>query len=101
MHNVTSIKNQTPKIRPGEFKSRVRRTVAQIPKGQTLTYAQVAALAGRPKACRAVGNILNKNRDPNVPCHRVIRSDGTPGGYAFGGEEAKKKILIAEGAILT
>jgi len=93
------MRNPPSKLIPGEFKQRVLNTVARIPKGQTLTYARVAALAGSPKACRAVGNILNKNRDPNVPCHRVIRSDGKPGGYAFGGESAKKKILHMEGSL--
>ncbi|HEY4475705.1 MAG TPA: MGMT family protein, partial [Candidatus Paceibacterota bacterium] len=50
-----------------------------------LTYKEVARLAGRSKAYRAVGNILNKNRDfKNIPCHRVVRSDGKIGGYALG-----------------
>ncbi len=93
------MKNSPSKLAPGKFTRRVYKIVAQIPKGQTLTYKQVAALAGNAKACRAVGNILNKNRDPRVPCHRVIRSDGRPGGYAFGGESAKRKILVEEGAL--
>lgn len=60
--------------------------------GKTLTYKEVAALAGKPKAYRAVGSILDKNRDfKNIPCHRVIRSDGKIGGYAMG---AKKKISL-------
>ena len=63
-----------------------------------MTYARVAKAAGRPNAVRAVGNILNKNRDPRVPCHRVVRSDGSVGGYAWGSGK-KKKILIKEGAI--
>ncbi|MEX2014207.1 MAG: MGMT family protein, partial [Parcubacteria group bacterium] len=53
-------------------------------KGKVLTYKEVARRAGRPNACRAVGNILNKNVDPQVPCHRVIRSDGKIGGYRDG-----------------
>jgi O-6-methylguanine DNA methyltransferase len=69
--------------------------VRQIPKGTTLTYAQVAERAGRPHAYRAVGNILNKNYDPAIPCHRVIRSDGTPGGYNRGREQ-KIAILRSE-----
>jgi len=80
------------------FKERVLKVVSKIPKGKTLTYKQVAALAGNPNAARAVGNIMNKNRDPNVPCHRVIRSDGAIGGYAFGSEK-KRLILKKEGAI--
>ncbi len=81
------------------FTERVYDVVRKIPKGKTLTYGQVAVAIGQPGAARAVGNALNKNRDTkNIPCHRVIRSDGSTGGYAFG---AKKKIAILkkEGAI--
>ena len=81
------------------FTERVYDVVRKIPKGKTLTYGQVAAAIGQPGAARAVGNALNKNCDTkNIPCHRVIRSDGSTGGYAFG---AKKKIAILkkEGAI--
>ncbi|MBI5654809.1 MGMT family protein [Candidatus Uhrbacteria bacterium] len=74
-----------------DFTNRVFGIVRRIPNGKTLTYKQVAALAGRPRAFRAVGNILNKNYDPKIPCHRVIRSDGKPGGYNRG---ANKKIEI-------
>lgn len=56
-----------------------------------MSYKQVARLAGRPKACRAVGNVLNKNHNPKIPCHRVIRSDGKLGGYNRG---IRKKILL-------
>ena len=49
-----------------------------------MTYKQVAVASGRPHAYRAVGNILNKNYDPTIPCHRVIRSNGTTGGYNRG-----------------
>lgn len=66
------------------FARRVRQAVAAIPAGQVRTYKQVAAAAGRPKAWRAVGNILSRNYDPGVPCHRVIRSDGGSGGYNRG-----------------
>ncbi|QQR82918.1 MGMT family protein [Candidatus Campbellbacteria bacterium] len=66
--------------------------VSRIPKGQTRTYKEVARLAGSPRAYRAVGNILNKNRSSKVPCHRVIRSDGGIGGFAWG--SAKKKALL-------
>ena len=71
--------------------------VAGIPKGRTLSYKQVAILAGSPRAYRAVGNIMNKNENPKVPCHRVIKSDGTVGGYAHGTAK-KKAILKKEGA---
>lgn len=77
------------------FRSRVLEVVRKIPKGKTLTYKQVAEKAGGPQASRAVGNILNKNFDPQIPCHRVIRSDGKLGGYNRGAEK-KKRILEKE-----
>ncbi|MDD5464263.1 MAG: MGMT family protein [Candidatus Moranbacteria bacterium] len=80
------------------FINKVLAQVAKIPKGKTLTYKEVASLVGSPRAYRAVGNVLNKNHDPNIPCHRVIRSDGKIGGYNRGAEK-KKKLLQAEGAI--
>lgn len=82
-----------------KFKERVLKVVAKIPKGKTLSYKEVARRAGNPRAARAVGNIMNKNYDPKVPCHRVIRSDGSIGGYRSG---AKKKIQILkkEGAAI-
>lgn len=80
------------------FSEKVLAAVKKIPKGRTLTYKKVAELAGRAKACRAVGNILNKNYDPKIPCHRVIRSDGKAGGYNRG-EKTKRKILKKEKAI--
>lgn len=63
-----------------------------------MTYGEVAAYAGSPGAARAVGSIMKHNYDPSVPCHRVVRSDGRVGEYNRGGAEAKKKILIKEGA---
>lgn len=78
------------------FAQKVYAIVANIPAGKTLTYSQVAEKSGRPHAYRAVGSILGKNRDPRVPCHRVIRSDGGMGGYAFGGVRRKQEILSKE-----
>lgn len=75
------------------FKEAVLAVVRRIPKGSVMTYAEVAAAAGSPRACRAVGNILTTNYDPQIPCHRVVRSDGTPGGYNHGA--ARKKALLA------
>ena len=80
------------------FSQKVYFVVSMIPKGETLTYKDVAARAGSPRAFRAVGNILNKNYDPKIPCHRVIRSDGKTGGYNRGGTEKIRK-LKAEGAL--
>jgi len=73
------------------FGEKVYKVVKKIPQGKVMTYKKIAALAGKPRAWRAVGNILNKNRNPNVFCHRVIRSDGKIGGY---GQGTKKKINI-------
>lgn len=78
------------------FSEKVYSVVAKIPKGQVLTYKQVAKKAGSPLAYRAVGNILNKNYNPNIPCHRVVRSDGKIGGYNRGAKR-KKEILTREG----
>lgn len=74
------------------FTQKVYAITRQIPKGSTLTYKEVAVRAGRPQAARAVGNILNKNYDPGIPCHRVIRSDGSTGGYNRGA--IKKAALL-------
>lgn len=81
------------------FADRVRDAVRQIPKGKTLSYMTVAERAGNPRAARAVGTIMKNNYDKSVPCHRVVRSDGRAGDYNRGGEEAKKKLLRAEGAL--
>lgn len=78
------------------FTKKVLKIVSTIPKGKTLPYQEVARLAGRPRAYRAVGNILNKNYDSAVPCHRVIRSDGSLGGYNRG-KKQKAAILKSEG----
>lgn len=77
------------------FQQKVYAIVKKIPKGQTLTYKQVAEKIGRPKAYRAVGLALKKNYSPAIPCHRVIGSDGQTGGYNRGAE-LKKKILANE-----
>ncbi|MBI2676433.1 MAG: MGMT family protein [Candidatus Yanofskybacteria bacterium] len=81
-----------------KFQEKIYKVVSKIPKGETLTYKQVAELAGHPKAYRAVGNILNKNPDlEKIPCHRVVRSDGKTGGYILG---EKKKLELLRGELL-
>lgn len=83
------------------FTVRVHAVVARIPKGSVMTYGEVAARAGRPGAGRAVGNIMHRNPDPaRVPCHRVVRADGTVGGYAYGGTAKKAAILRREGVLI-
>lgn len=81
------------------FRDKVLQVVRKIPKGKTYVYKQVAAKAGSPNAYRAVGNIMSKNYDPTVPCHRVVRSDGKIGGYNRGGAERKIELLEKEQAI--
>jgi methylated-DNA-[protein]-cysteine S-methyltransferase len=78
------------------FSERVVSVVKEIPVGKTKSYQEVAELAGNLKASRAVANLMAKNYDPDIPCHRVIRKDGSMGGYNRGGEEVKRKILQEE-----
>lgn len=82
------------------FQRKVYEALLKIPKGQVLTYAQVARMIGRPNAARAVGQALKRNRwAPEIPCHRVIASDGSLGGYsAPGGVAAKRRLLQRERA---
>ncbi len=80
------------------FTQKVFEVVRKIPKGSTLTYKQVAVKAGRPLAFRAVGNILNKNYNKDIPCHRVIRSNGKIGGYNRG---SNKKVQILKKEFLS
>ena len=71
--------------------------VAQIPEGKVTTYGDIARALGHPGASRAIGRILNRNPNPiTTPCHRVIKSDGKLGGYAFG-KIRKKELLKKEG----
>lgn len=81
------------------FDRKVLEVTARIPAGKVATYAQVAAKAGNPRASRAAGNALHKNPVAIiVPCHRVLRSDGSLGGYG-GGLPVKEWLLRHEGAI--
>jgi AraC family transcriptional regulator of adaptative response/methylated-DNA-[protein]-cysteine methyltransferase len=79
------------------FQEAVWRELRRIPAGETRSYAQIAAAIGHPKAVRAVGSANGDNHVcVLIPCHRVIRSDGSIGGYG-GGIDRKKKLLAAEG----
>ena len=81
------------------FYQKVYKIVRTIPQGKVLTYKEVAKLAGSPKASRAVGNALNQNPDiRNIPCHRVVKSDGGVGGYRHG--PAKKTALLKKEGVL-
>ena len=74
----------------------------KIPKGSVKTYSQVASAIGKPLAIRAVANAIGKNPYPiKIPCHRVIKSNGSLGGYsAKGGIKMKRKLLKKEGITL-
>ena len=82
-----------------KFQLKVWNYLRKIPKGKVKTYFEVAKAIGKPKAFRAVANAVGKNPyPPKIPCHRVIRSDGTPGGYSGkGGIKTKKFLLKREG----
>lgn len=77
------------------FKEKVYKVVSEIPEGEVLTYKEVAERSGNSRAYRAVGNILNRNCNPDIPCHRVIRTDGSVGGYNKGADK-KKELLKRE-----
>jgi len=80
-----------------DFEKKVYLAVLKIPKSEVRSYKWVAAKIGKPKAARAVGNALNKNPYIGiVPCHRVIKSNGSIGGFARG-TKSKRNMLIAEG----
>jgi methylated-DNA-[protein]-cysteine S-methyltransferase len=86
-------------LRMSPFSVRVLSVVRRIPPGRVATYGDVAALAGRPRASRAVGNIMRGCRDRSVPAHRVIAAGGALGGYG-GNLELKKALLRAEGILV-
>ena len=77
------------------FTARVLSVVRRIPPGRVATYGDVAALAGKPRAARAVGNIMRDCGRADVPCHRVIAAGGRLGGYG-GNETLKRALLVAE-----
>ncbi len=76
-----------------DFRSKVLDVVRQIPVGQTLSYKEVAERSGSPRAFRAVGQIMKQNWNSEIPCHRVVRSDGSLGGYNRGVQEKAKRLL--------
>ena len=85
-----------------KFQVKVWKYLKKIPPGSLKTYSQVAKGIGKPLAVRAVASAIGKNPySPQIPCHRVIRSDGSIGGYSGpGGSKTKKKLLKKEGFLL-
>lgn len=92
------------------FTEKIYSATRKIPSGKVATYAQIARMIGRPRASRAVGNALDKNPHSylvkglpsrqRVPCHRVVRSDGSLGGFASGAKK-KQAILAKEGVVVS
>jgi O-6-methylguanine DNA methyltransferase len=79
-----------------EFEKKILKVVSTIPVGQTRSYKWVAQKAGRPRAARAVGQVLKKNPFPLlIPCHRVIKNNGSIGGFSLG-KKVKKSLLTLE-----
>lgn len=82
-----------------EFQKKVWRITKRIPQGKVSTYKKIAQALGQLRAARAIGQALNKNNDSFIPCHRVIKSDGTLGGYKKGSHQ-KRELLIKEGVAI-
>lgn len=91
-HKIGGRKGKPAYRTPSAFRGKVFKIVSSIPRGKMLTYKEVAKRAGYPGASRAVGNILNKNYNTEVPCHRVICSNGKIGGYNRGAKLKIKKL---------
>ena len=90
-----------PNSKPTQFQKDVWEAIDKIPFGETRTYKELASSIGHPKAYRAVANACGKNPNPvSTPCHRVISSDGTIGGYSGKGGIKKKKALLKKEGIL-
>jgi methylated-DNA-protein-cysteine methyltransferase-like protein len=90
------LKSRSQKTSPSAFTRRVLTVARSIPPGRVTTYGDLARLAGRPGAARAVGNIMREGGQPGVPYHRVIAAGGRAGGYG-GNETLKHELLRREG----
>ena len=90
------------KLKGTKFQLKIWAYLRKIPRGSLKTYSQVAKAVGKPRAVRAVANAIGKNPyPPKIPCHRVIRSDGSLGGYSGkGGIKTKRLLLKKEGVTL-
>jgi O-6-methylguanine DNA methyltransferase len=87
-------------MKDAPFKNRVLSVVRRIPPGRVATYGDVAAVAGQPRAARAVGNIMRDCSGRDVPAHRVVAAAGRLGGYG-GNVALKRELLKAEGVLVT
>ena len=85
------------KLKGTNFQIKVWKEIAKIPKGKTKSYKEIAIAIGRPKSSRAVANACGKNPYPlEIPCHRVIKSNGEIGGYSGKGGVKVKRILLSK-----
>ena len=92
--------SRAPSRPPLPFRARVLAIVRRVPRGRVITYGEVAALAGAPRAARAVGTVLRECRDGATPCHRVVGAGGALGGWT--GVLADKRLrLMDEGITAT
>jgi methylated-DNA-[protein]-cysteine S-methyltransferase len=98
--NMKRQKISTRKLKGTPFQKKVWSELKKIPRGRVITYKELAKRIGKPRAIRAVANAVGANPcAPQIPCHRVVRSDGTLGGYSGkGGIKTKIKLLKKEGA---
>ena len=96
---MIKLRQKIDSLKATPFQKKVWKTLLQIPRGEVRTYAWIAQMIGSPKAMRAVGNAVGKNPlAPEVPCHRVVRTDGSLGGYSGrGGIKEKRRLLKKEG----
>ena len=92
-----------PPFEGTEFQVKVWNAMKEIPRGEIRTYTEIAVQIGHPNSARAVANACGQNPyPPIVPCHRVVRSDGSLGGYSgVGGVETKRRLLSEEGVSIT
>jgi methylated-DNA-[protein]-cysteine S-methyltransferase len=97
---VASASSSDVDVPSSDFTRRVLTSVRRIPAGRVATYGDIAAMAGRPRAARAVGKIMKKCGLRDVPCHRVIAAGGALGGYG-GNLELKRSLLRAEGILVS
>ena len=97
-HNREAKRMKKMNLEGTEFQIKVWNELKKIPIGETKTYKEIAKLIGSPKAARAVANACGKNPYPiTIPCHRVVRSDGSLGGFSsIGGIKLKKRLLKLE-----
>ena len=101
--NIDIVRREINKMSKGtKFQRKVWKYLKKIPRGKTKTYSEVASAIGSPSSIRAVANAVGKNPyPPRIPCHRVIRSDGSLGGYSGkGGIRTKRILLKKEGIVL-